>query len=157
MVIFCLLFLLLALTVCHGGGLNADGAQPAVSQTAGEDDEIRAARTDVERQPGVPQPLIHLGYLLVASGKPEEALTRFDQVLVLVPKSFEAKTGRGMALARLGRLQEAERELRSALLMNPNPVRTHYELGLVYRQLGDEGKALEQFKEGIRKYEQGRQ
>ncbi len=153
---FLLFAVLLAHTDCLGAAPDARPAPSVVSLAAGENKDIGAARAAVEKQPGTPQPLIHLGYLLVLSGGPQEALGLFDQALVLAPKSFEAKAGRGMALARIGRLQEAERELRDALPMNPDPVRAHYELGLVYRKMGDDAKALEQFKEGIRKHEQGR-
>ena len=43
-----------------------------------------------------------------------------------------------------------------AVPVDPNPVRTHYELGLVYEKLGDTEKAMAEFKEGIKKHEQGR-
>jgi len=80
----------------------------------------------------------------------------FDHALKLNPRSYDAKTGKGVVLARKGNLQEAEETLKDALLLNPSPVRTHYELGLVYEELGDTEKAVAEFKEGIRKHEQGR-
>ena len=52
--------------------------------------------------------------------------------------------------------KEAEQVLKAALDGNPNPVRTHYELGLVYEKEGAPDKALAEFKEGIAKYRQGR-
>jgi tetratricopeptide (TPR) repeat protein len=80
----------------------------------------------------------------------------FDQALKLNPHAHDAKTGRGVVLARRGNLQEAEAVLKDALILNPNPVRAHYELGLVYEKLGDREKAIAEFKEGIWKHEQGR-
>jgi tetratricopeptide (TPR) repeat protein len=65
-------------------------------------------------------------------------------------------TGVGIILGRRGKLKEAEQTLKAALVQNPNPVRTHYELGLVYEKSGDLEKAIAEYKQGIKKYQQGR-
>ena len=46
--------------------------------------------------------------------------------------------------------------MKAALVRNPDPVRTHYKLGLVYEKAGDPEKALAEYKEGISKNQQGR-
>ena len=157
---------LLALLLVQGTAWGVEGArvskeasaQPAPStMPAGDiDAEIAAARANVTASPASAVPHVRLANLLLRKGSLDEALRSFDEALKLNPRMFDAKTGRGAVLARKGELKEAERVLREALLLNPNPVRTHYELGLVYEKLGDADKAMAEFKEGIKKHEQGR-
>ena len=133
-------------------------AQPAPSsETSGKiDEEIATVRASIKEDPSQAAAHVQLGYLLLKKGSLDEAMLSFDHALKLNPRSYDAKTGKGVVLARKGNLQEAEETLKDALLLNPSPVRTHYELGLVYEELGDTGKAVAEFKEGIRKHEQGR-
>jgi tetratricopeptide (TPR) repeat protein len=56
-----------------------------------------------------------------------------------------------MVLARQGNLEEAERLLKEALALNPDPCRTLYELGLVYQKQGNYPQAVTRFKLGIEK------
>lgn len=133
-------------------------AQPAPrSETGGKiDEEIATARVSIKTAPSQVGTHVRLGYLLLKKGALDEAMLSFDNALKLNPRSYDAKTGKGVVLARQGNLQEAEEALKDALILNPNPVRTHYELGLVYEKLGDMEKAVAEFKEGIKKHEQGR-
>ncbi len=137
---------------------EAVATQPATTiEHAGDlDGEIAAARMSVKEDPSNASLRIRLADLLVKTGALDEAMLSFDEALKLNPHAHEAKTGRGIVLARRGNLQEAEAVLKAALILNPNPVRAHYELGLVYEKLGDLEKAVAEFKEGIRKHEQGR-
>jgi tetratricopeptide (TPR) repeat protein len=86
----------------------------------------------------------------------DAAKASFDEALRLNPRSHAAMTGEGIVLGRKGNLKEAEQTLKEALIQNPNPVRTHYELGLVYQKSGDLEKAIAEFEEGIKKHQQGR-
>jgi tetratricopeptide (TPR) repeat protein len=99
---------------------------------------------------------VRLGYLLLNAGAPADAKTAFDDALKRNEHSHAALTGEGIILARAGNLKEAEQVLKTALVRNPDPVRTLYELGLVYEKEGDPEKALAEYKEGIAKYQQGR-
>lgn len=139
-------------------GTSADGAADSpVNLTAGKNrDELANAAARVKADPSNASAHVRLGYLLVGKGSLDEAQKQFDEALRLNPRSFDAKTGKGAVLARTGNLKDAERVLKDALLLNPNPVRTHYELGLLYEKLGDLEQAATEFKEGIKKYEQGR-
>ena len=156
---------LLALLLAQGTAWGVEGAkapkvaaQPAPGTTpAGAiDAEIALARANVTADPANAVLHVRLANLLVRKGALDDAMRSFDEALKLNPRMFDAKTGRGTVLARKGELKEAERILQDALLLNPNPVRTHYELGLVYEKLGDTDKAMTEFKEGIKKHEQGR-
>lgn len=141
------------------GTKEAAPAKPAVAAAAADKTEIEiaTARENLKAAPANATLHIRLAYLLVAKGELDEAMRTFDEALKLNARAFDAKTGRGVVLARQGKLKEAEQVLQDALLLNPNPVRTHYELGLVYEKLGNLDKAIAEFKEGIRKHEQGRQ
>jgi tetratricopeptide (TPR) repeat protein len=120
------------------------------------DGEILSARMRVKEDPSNASVHVRLAVLLVKKGALDEAMLSFDEALKLNPHAHEAKTGRGVVLARRGNFQEAEAVLKDALILNPNPVRAHYELGLVYEKIGDLEKGVAEFKEGIRKHEQGR-
>ena len=157
---------LLALLLAQGTAWGVEGAKapkeaaaqaaPGTTPAGAIDAEIALARANVAADPANAVLHVRLAYLLVRKGALDDAMRSFDEALKLNPRMFEAKTGRGAVLSRKGALKEAERVLQDALQLNPNPVRTHYELGLVYEKLGDTEKAMAEFKEGIKKHEQGR-
>ena len=89
-------------------------------------------------------------------GSLDEAAKAFDDALAINGRYHDALTGKGIVLARKGKDQEAEETLQKALLLNPNPVRTYYELGSLYEKKGDFAKAIAAYKKGIEKYKQGR-
>jgi tetratricopeptide (TPR) repeat protein len=136
--------------------VKAAQPSPRSETTEKSDEEITTVRASIKTDPSQVTAHVRLGYLFLKKGSLDEALLSFDNALKINPRSYEAKTGKGVVLARKGNLQEAADVLKDALLLNPNPVRTHYELGLVYEKLGDTEKAVAEFKEGIRKHEQGR-
>jgi Tfp pilus assembly protein PilF len=76
--------------------------------------------------------------------------------LRLNPRSFEARIGKGVVLGRQGELDKAEQLLRDALVLNPNPVRVHYELALLYEKRGEFARAIAEYKEGLIKYQEGK-
>jgi tetratricopeptide (TPR) repeat protein len=161
--------LLLSLLIVFPGPGWAGGSAPApadrqpLASTAGSDSaetsepvEIEVLRAELAKDPGNAKAQIRLGWLLLAAGSDDAAISSFDQALQVNPRSADAKTGKGAALRRKGELATAEAILKDALLHNPNPVRAHYELGLVYDCLGAPDKALAEFKAAIEKYRQGR-
>lgn len=87
----------------------------------------------------------------LAEGETAGALECFEKALGLNPRSSAAKTGKATALARRGDLREAERLLREALPLNPDPCRIHHELGRISQQRGDFRQAITEFKLGIEK------
>ncbi|NTW99587.1 MAG: tetratricopeptide repeat protein [Geobacteraceae bacterium] len=131
-------------------------ALPAPVVEGSLDKEIRGVREQLAAAPA--ESILHtrLGYLLLKKGIPDEARLLFAEALKLSPRSHAALTGEGIVLSRKGNLREAEQTLKAALVQNPDPVRTHYELGVVYEKLGEFDKALHEYKEGITKHQQGR-
>jgi len=137
---------------------KAPPSAPVSGQSVSRPDEseIRNVREQIAKAPDDVLLYIRLGYLLLNAGAPAEAKTAFDEALKRNEHSHAAMTGEGIVLARAGNLKEAEQVLKAALVRNPDPVRTHYELGLVYEKEGDPEKALAEYKVGIAKYQQGR-
>jgi tetratricopeptide (TPR) repeat protein len=156
--------LLLSLLIVFPGPGWTSGAEPAPAAPAvgpesaekGQPAEIELLRAELAKDPGNAKAHARLGWLLLAAGSYDAAISSFDQVLQINPHSADAKTGKGAALGRKGELATAEAMLKDALAHNPNPVRAHYELGLVYDRLGTPDKALAEFKAAIEKYRQGR-
>ena len=120
------------------------------------DQAIEALRTLLKSNPALFECRIRLGYLLLKKAQSDEAKDEFEAVLRQVPGSFSAKIGKGIALAQKGDLEAAETVLKDAVVLNPDPVKAHYELGLVYERMGKLENALSEFRAGINKYESGR-
>ncbi len=92
------------------------------------------------------------GYRQLEAGETETALASFEEALQMNPRGAAAKTGKGIILAGQGKLQEAEALLRQALILNPEPTRTHYELGRIYQQQGDFQRSVTEYKLGIENF-----
>jgi tetratricopeptide (TPR) repeat protein len=78
-------------------------------------------------RPDYPKARDHLGQVLFAmgddlakSGNNEQAVARYREAVLYLGDSAELHTSLGAALARLGRMSEAQAELQSALRANPN-------------------------------------
>jgi len=156
----------LALTVlcllpahARAGGGEAGVEQPAPGIPAADERqlsaEIEALRKEMKERPA-DTVANRLGELLLKKGDLDGALQSYDEALRLNPRSFEARTGRGVVHARRGEYDMAEKILRDALVLNPDPARVHYELGLIYEQRGDFPRAIEEYKEGLKKYRNGK-
>ena len=120
------------------------------------DEAINLARQKITADPSSVQEQVSLGFLLLKKGALAEAQKVFDDALALNNSYHDALTGKGIVLARMGKDKEAEELLQKALVLNPNPVRTHYELGLLYEKREDYTSAVAEYKKGIEKYQQGR-
>lgn len=96
------------------------------------------------------------GNKLLAAGEFAKGAEAFNKVLAIQPGNNLAKLGLAMALARLGQLDEAEKQLQQLFAVSPDGARILHELGMIQMQRGDYEKAIANFKEGIRFYEQKR-
>jgi thioredoxin-like negative regulator of GroEL len=99
---------------------------------------------------------VQLGHALLEDGQPALALAQFDAALARNAVVPAARVGRGIALLRLGRTEEAIRLLEEAVEVNPEPVRAHRELARAYEARGDLERALEHYRWAYRKLRQGR-
>jgi serine/threonine protein kinase/tetratricopeptide (TPR) repeat protein len=76
----------------------------------------------------------------------EGAEREFKRAIALNPNHFDAHYEYGALLSRLKRLDEAEAELKKALLIDPLSSRVHDFLAITYRQKGETEKADEHYK-----------
>ncbi len=79
----------------------------------------------------------------------ELALLHFDAVLDYHSKSVIALVGKGNSLNALGRLEEAEHELRHVLQLQPDNPYAHAELGTVLLARGDDNGAEQAFESAL--------
>jgi tetratricopeptide (TPR) repeat protein len=74
--------------------------------------------------------------LLEQQAEPQSALEEEDKALALCPESAEAHEGRGRALLKLERYEEAAKDLQKAATADPAEPRPHFLLAQAYRALG---------------------
>lgn len=82
------------------------------------------------------QPYIGYGILLERLGHPRQAMSQLHFALTLKPTSFRAHAHLGHIELMLNHLPEAERELRTALRLNPRYRPAYYQLAQIYRREG---------------------
>lgn len=123
-------------------------------QDAGERARARTAYEEVVRRwpdrPETADALNNLGNLERDAGKPAEALGAFDAALALQPNHVAARNGRALVLQTLGRVDEAERELVTALAIDPAAATTHSNLGNLYFRRDDVARARDAYREAVR-------
>lgn len=90
-----------------------------------------------------------LGKLAVDSGRPAEALERFERVLEHHPASVASLADSGVALARLGRFAEAETRLRKALELAPDNAGARRNLALVLQRTGRAAEAEREVRKAL--------
>jgi Flp pilus assembly protein TadD len=91
--------------------------------------------------PDDPDAAMELGVFHLQMGNPAEALLEFDRARGADPKNAQIQANRGAALYLLGRLPEAEAELRVAVEADPCNFDARHNLIVLYRSLGD-GEAV---------------
>jgi peroxiredoxin len=112
------------------------------------ENELRAAlEIDAEHA----DTLLDLASLHIDTERFEEAGRVVEQVRTGDPEHRRGKLLYGIVLYHQGRLDEAEPLLEETLLLNPDPVRTHYYLGLIAERRGDQSAAIVHFKESLKR------
>lgn len=108
--------------------------------------ELRAA---LEIAPANVDARLDLASLLIRQGQIDDAMPIVDAVLETDPGQRRGRLLHGIVLFHAGRLDAAEAELSDVLLLNPDPVQTHYYLGRVYEAKGDAKRALEHYRQSL--------
>ena len=102
----------------------------------------------VERAPALsprkPQPLVLVGFVLLAENRPAEARVAFERALALEPRMADARLGTGLIAFRQGDTQRGLREIEAATALHPNRSLLHAYLGKARAEAGEAG-ALESF------------
>jgi serine/threonine-protein kinase len=92
---------------------------------------------------------VSLGVLRVGTGEAEGALAAFDRAIALDPASADARREKSLALEKLGRLPEAEAELRKAVELRPGYWANHNALGVYYWRHGRYAEAERAFRKVV--------
>ncbi|HEY0294989.1 MAG TPA: tetratricopeptide repeat protein, partial [Bordetella sp.] len=95
------------------------------------------------------QYLLSLGAMHRARQAYEPSLACYEQALALQPGSGAACYGKGMALQRLGRTQDAMAALRKALALAPNHAQATLSLAYLLRETGELDEAARHYRQAI--------
>ncbi len=107
-------------------------------------------RKGLELEPSHRELNYQMAELLLHTGAPEESLAHWQR---LGEESGRGRYGLGVALMRLGRLDEAEEQLKQALRLIPDASRVHYQLGVLHARTGRKEQS-DRFFERFRELEQ---
>ena len=105
------------------------------------DEALRAFRTAAER--GAPDAHLLLGIVEREAGNYEAAEKEYREAERLNPQNGQVMLELGKVFATRGDLPEARTRLEKAVAYMPASPSAHYQLGLVYRKLGEAQKADE--------------
>ena len=103
---------------------------------------IRKLRSQLKHHPDDTAARYLLGVACFQSGKPEDALSAFEQVRAARPDIPELRTNLGAALAAVGRVEDAIHVLQEALDTRPHDQGALDNLVRAYLELGDRDAAL---------------
>jgi tetratricopeptide (TPR) repeat protein len=98
---------------------------------------LRAAARD----PDDPSPHAMLGWLDYLDGRPQAALEHYSRVIEIEPRRAKGHYNMALALLKLERLSDAERELRLVLELDPNHAEACRQLSRVLEQRGQSAEA----------------
>jgi tetratricopeptide (TPR) repeat protein len=108
----------------------------------------QVCRVILQTEPANLEALHLLGICLHASGNLAEAAEQFQKLLRFKP-SAEVHGLLAIALARLGRLDEAIADFNQALQLDPNDARIHYNLGTALLKKGRFEEAIASFQRAV--------
>lgn len=109
-------------------------------------DAEKELRTALGIAPDQADILLDLAALKLAMKQVEDAAAIVNQVLTADPASRQGKLMHGIVLFHQGDYDAAEPVLREALLLNPDPARTHYYLGRIAEIRGDKDAAITHYR-----------
>jgi tetratricopeptide (TPR) repeat protein len=103
----------------------------------------------IERDPDAPAVLANHGYMLLDSGRAEEALEKFQRLETADPGEWAGPYGEGNTLVALGRHEEAIARYEIAIERAPMIPYLYQGLGFAYEDLGDYEKARETYEKAL--------
>lgn len=107
-------------------------------------------RVTIERNPDCWMARTNLGVLLVATGRPAEAVPLFEKSIRENPRAAETYCGLGNALVALGRYQESIPDFKEALRINPNSAEIEYDYGRALDRAGHVHEAIAHYQRALR-------
>jgi len=108
-----------------------------------------AYRACLQLNKGVPEAYFGLANALAGRGRDAEAVKLYDRALELRPDFAEAPDAfynKGCSLVRLGRFDEAIHGFRSALEIDPRYANAWFNLGAIYRALGQPRESVRAYR-----------
>ena len=112
-------------------------------------DPVRLWREAVVHAAGMWEPHYALADVLRDAGDCEAAVRQYDTVVRLRPQHRDAHTNRGICLASLNRLEEAEQAFSAALEIDPAFVRGYTNLAALALVSGDPARARDLYQRAI--------
>lgn len=116
------------------------------------EEAVRAARRALDRNPGFGPAHDVLGQALEELGRTDSALRAYGLAIEEAEQDEDrawAFWHRAGLLRELGRLEEAEADLRRAVRLDPSRVEARYELGQTLRERGEAAAAAETLEEAV--------
>lgn len=136
---------LIALLVCAMVVTGCTGPRPPALDAGAGPDQLRMATTGGPDVPDAVDGLI-VGHRAMAAGEYEIALRAYHRAAAVQGPSVDVLSAIGSANLRLGRLQQAEQDLRRALEKDQRFVPAHNNLGVVLAEQGKWGEASLHFR-----------
>jgi len=110
--------------------------------------ELRSA---MEVDPTDMEARLDLASLCIAMERFDEARSLVDEVNKNEAHNRLAKLLHGMLLFHDGQLDQAEKALNESLILNTDPARSHYYLGMVYEKKSLPDKAMEHYRKALQR------
>jgi Flp pilus assembly protein TadD len=105
----------------------------------------------VKLEPGDSRHHGTLAFVLLRRNEHQRALEAADRGLAIDPEDLQCLNMRTEALARLGRKEEADSTIGKSLGLDPEDPYTHTNTGWAVLRRGDHRKAMEHFREALRR------
>lgn len=118
-------------------------------QLGKQTEAIEAFQQTIAVQPDHVHALVNMGQHTSENGQYQESLSYLERALQKDPKHSKGLRMRGMILHMTSRLEEAEKSYILSLENSEPNAETHTLLGNVYRDLHNEGKALEHYEKAL--------
>lgn len=109
------------------------------------DDAEKYLRRSVELQPDQSAANYYLGLIAEAKGRDDQAAATFRAVLQRDPHYGLAWEGLGRVLLSEKQYPEAQQALEKAVVLTPDSVKAHYQLGILLGRTGKQDDAAKQF------------
>ena len=113
------------------------------------DESIEELNRALALQPNYEDARRRLGLVLAEQGQVDEAIVEFRKAIALRPTSSSAYSTMGFALLGAARYKEAAAAFEAAVRLAPDIFTAYQQLGTAYQFLGDNNRALENYRKAI--------
>jgi len=104
----------------------------------------------IQRTPGAVPAHLNLGYYFFQTGRIEESIKEFQEVLKIAPENEVAHNDLGNAFDQMGRSSEALEQYKLALRSNSSNAVAYYNIGNGLLRTGQALEAIEQYQQALR-------